>query len=178
MDRPRFEHSAVCSDRESGGQAIKKEEHGVGNGRKMRGSYFRRVIKGSITRLMGYTQGVGLRFKPLVVILGRRVHLIQPNLGLRLVRLSVLVPPHPHSPGRAGKNGKPRSDTVDNESATMDHTSDASSMEAVAHKESRLELSRKHFPYWTMPLTCPGAWFCKFDFRYYCDFEKTDFEIL
>ena len=105
MDRPRFEHSAVCSDRESGGQAIKKEEHRVGNGRKMRGSYFRHVIKGSTTRLMGYIQGVGLRFKPLVVILGRRVHLIQPNLGLRLVRLSVLVPPHPHSPGRAGKMG-------------------------------------------------------------------------
>lgn len=58
---------------------------------------------------------------------------------------------------------------MDNESATMDRTGDASSMATVTRKESVLERAKKHFPYWIMPLICAGVWFCKFDFRYSCD---------
>jgi len=89
-------------------------------GGNRRGSCSRCRMRGSISRLMGYIQGVRDRWEPLVVIPNRPVHPIQPNLGLRLLPSSVLVRPHFRSPGRGvKKKGKPCSDVADNESANI-----------------------------------------------------------
>lgn len=39
------------------------------------------------------------------------------------------------------------------------HTMDEDSLQGITRKESRLEIMKKHFPYWILPLISATVWF-------------------